>query len=59
MGEMQPWYKLMRAARYLGVAPWELAIQPLYWLNHALAAESIDDAVEVEMAKRFARKRSK
>ena len=27
MGEIPDWYLLVRAARYLGVAPWDLASQ--------------------------------
>lgn len=32
----------MRAARYLGVAPWELLERPLAWTEHALAAEAAE-----------------
>lgn len=52
MGEMHDWYVLIRAAKYLGVAPWELAEKPIAWMNWALAAEDIDDSLEREMAKR-------
>jgi hypothetical protein len=54
---MQPWYRLIRAAKYLGVPPWELAEQPIWWLNAALDAENIDAAVEQEMMKRARRRR--
>ena len=30
------WYRLVRAARYLRVAPWDLADQPTAWQNMAL-----------------------
>lgn len=53
---MHEWYRLIRAAKYLGVAPWDLARQSVAWMNMALSAESIDDAVEAEM---FARKMKK
>jgi hypothetical protein len=33
---------LIHAARYLGVAPWELERQPLYWLKYAELAELIE-----------------
>jgi hypothetical protein len=33
------WYPLVRAARYLGVSPWELAGQPTTWRHIALASE--------------------
>jgi len=52
MGEMQPWYVLIRAAKFLGVPPWELAKQPIAWQNLAIAAENIDAAVEAEMRKK-------
>ena len=32
---------MLRAAKYLGVAPWDLASQPLYW---TLMAEEGQDA---------------
>lgn len=38
MGVQPEWYPLVRAAKYLGVPPWELARQPLYWTEVALAA---------------------
>lgn len=42
MGELPAWYTLLRAARYLGVAPWELAAQPVIWARWAWAAESAE-----------------
>jgi hypothetical protein len=33
---------LIRAARYLNVAPWELARQPVWWTEIALAAEAAE-----------------
>jgi hypothetical protein len=38
MGEQPDWYPLVRAARYLRVPPWELAHQPMFWTEVALAA---------------------
>lgn len=43
---MPEWFRLLRAARYLGVAPWELLRQPLYWQEWALTAEAVDAEVE-------------
>ncbi len=43
MGECPDWYLLFKAARYLGVAPWELENQHPLWLEwavHALTAEA-------------------
>lgn len=42
VGIMPDWYPLIRAARYLGVAPWELAQQWTGWMNRALVAESAE-----------------
>jgi len=35
---MPDWYAELQAARYLGVAPWELRRQSIGWTNLALAA---------------------
>ena len=43
---------MIRAARYLGVAPWELAERPSYWRNWALACENAENWAESEMIKR-------
>lgn len=42
MGDIPPWYGLVRAARYLGVAPWDLAAQDDMWEDMALLAESAE-----------------
>jgi len=45
MGAAPVWYRTLKAAQYLRVAPWELAAQPAFWLNAAevaLAAEADD-----------------
>jgi hypothetical protein len=39
---MPDWYPLIRAARYLGVAPWELQAQPIAWQDWALMVENAD-----------------
>ncbi len=39
---MPDWYIHLRAAKYLGVAPWELSQQPVFWRNAALTAESVE-----------------
>jgi len=56
---MQPWYRLIRAAKYLGVAPWALGEQSVWWLNAALDAERIDAAVEREMMQRAQRRKQR
>lgn len=39
---MPEWYPLIRAARYLGVPPWQLAEMPVIWQEWALMAESAE-----------------
>lgn len=41
MGEPPSWYRLLKAAQYLGVPPWDLAHQPITWVD---MAESAQDA---------------
>lgn len=43
-GFLPEWYPLLRAARYLGVAPWVLAAQPAVWVSWALAAEGAENS---------------
>lgn len=42
MGEAPDWYRLLRAAKYLGVPPWDLAERPVWWREVALAAEAAE-----------------
>jgi hypothetical protein len=37
---------VVRAARYLGVSPWELYEQPYFWTLRAINAESADGAAQ-------------
>jgi len=43
---------LVKAARYLGVAPWELARQPAIWRDWALIAEEAEEHARAAQAKR-------
>jgi hypothetical protein len=52
MGEQPEWYPLVRAAKYLGVPPWELARQPLYWTEVALAAMDAERRARAHAEKR-------
>lgn len=52
MGTLPEWYALVRAARYLGVAPWELLEQPVAWMEWALTAESAENEAQDIIAKR-------
>lgn len=54
MGSVPDWYRLVRAARYYGVAPWELADRSVYWQELALMAESAE--AEAEQSRREAGK---
>lgn len=42
MGEVPDWYLLLRAARYLRVAPWDLLAQPSIWQEWARMAEQAE-----------------
>lgn len=42
MGDAPGWYSLIRAAKYLGVAPWTLEQQPITWMERALVAEGAE-----------------
>ena len=46
MGSVPAWYTILRAAKYLGVPPWDLLDQPAIWLNWALAAENSENLAE-------------
>lgn len=52
MGECPDWYPLMRAARYMKVAPWELADKPICWQNWANIAEFAEDRADAEKQNR-------
>lgn len=43
MGAVPTWYRTLKAAQYLRVAPWELAAQPVFWLNAAETAQEVED----------------
>lgn len=45
------WYRLLKAAQYLRVPPWELAAQPFYWVHVAEAAQSAEAHAEKMKAK--------
>lgn len=44
-------YALVRASRYLGVAPWELARQPLAWTAMALEFEAAESEAAEALSK--------
>ena len=51
MGEVPSWYRLLKAAKYLEVAPWELARQPLAWVHRAEAAQEAEEHQQLMAAK--------
>jgi hypothetical protein len=50
------WYYLLRAARYLGVAPWELIQQEMAWFNLALQCEAAENHAESKRMEKRQRK---
>jgi hypothetical protein len=52
------WYPLLRAARSLGVAPWEMEKISIEWRERALTAEQAEVAHQEYMQKRANRKHS-
>lgn len=42
MGECPDWYPLLKAAKWLGVPPWELVDQPQVWMEWALIADAAE-----------------
>lgn len=52
MGEAPDWWFHVRAARYLGVSPWDLAGQPVFWRNVALISEDVEAQFQQDMQRR-------
>lgn len=42
-------WRLIHAARYLGVAPWDLLRQPAYWTNWAFTCENAETEARNDM----------
>jgi hypothetical protein len=51
MGAAPTWYRVLKAAQFLRVAPWDLAAQPLYWLDLAESAQAAEAHAEKMNAK--------
>lgn len=51
MGEAPSWYRLLKAADYLKVPPWELAARPLHWVTMAEAAQEAEAKAEAIIRK--------
>lgn len=58
MGEVPTWFRVIQAAKYLGVAPWDLWDESWEWV---LMAEEADAAVQYgrQLAEEKATKRAK
>lgn len=54
---MPDWYQVLRAAKYLGVAPWQLLEQPVIWMDWALAAESAEIDAQNQLMQKAKKKR--
>lgn len=52
MGEPPSWYRLIKAAQYLRVPPWELAKQPMTWVNMAEEAQAAEAHAQAVHEKR-------
>lgn len=53
---MPSWYALIRASKYLGVAPWELAEKPAVWMHWAVEAENAETIAKAERQAAAARR---
>ena len=42
MGEPADWWNLIAATKYLGVPPWDLACQPVWWIDVAVMAANAE-----------------
>jgi hypothetical protein len=52
MGEVPTWYRVVKAAQFLGTSPWDLSKQPLTWLFVAEEAQSAEAHAEKMHEKR-------
>jgi hypothetical protein len=43
MGDAPEWFVLMKVAKWLGVAPWDLARQPVGWYRMAALAMTFEN----------------
>lgn len=46
MGEVPQWYRVIKAAQYLRVPPWDLARRPVAWVRMAEEAQSAEAHAE-------------
>ncbi len=48
---------MVRAAKYLGVPPWELLDRPIAWREFALAAENAESKAQAKMQEKANKRR--
>lgn len=46
MGSAPQWYRVVKAAQWLGTSPWDLSAQPLNWLMAAEEAQAAEAHAE-------------
>lgn len=51
-GAIPAWYMVIKAARVLGVPPWELLEREAVWMHWALAAKSAENKAQAAQRKR-------
>jgi len=56
MGSIPDWYLTIRAAKYLGVPPWDLMDKSRIWMMWALHAEAAEARAEKALMERAKRK---
>lgn len=57
MGACTEWYALIREAKYLGVAPWDLLEQPMVWREWVAEAMTAEAAAERAAQRRSEKRR--
>ena len=53
MGEAPLWYRAVKAARYMGVSPPEVATLPLFWIEAVEATQEAEAIAEAERRRRL------
>ena len=52
--EFPEWYVVVQAAKWLGVKPWDLLEQPVWWLHWGLAGRAAEAKAEKTLNERAA-----
>lgn len=59
MGSCPDWYTVVQAAKYLGVAPWDLMRQPIYWTEWAIHSNHAEATAQKNQQERQQRRGKK